>query len=81
MASSKVLALYMASTGESFSWAISSDGSTLVTSPMRIFVFSGTSKPASLAMVWALWPTILALTEPLMMTVFLTLSSSAPLRK
>ena len=81
MASSNVLALYMPRTGESFSWAISSEGSTLVTSPMRILVFSGTSTPAIWAMVWALWPTILALTEPLMMTVLRTLSSSAPLRK
>ena len=37
--------------------------------------------PASSAMWNALWPTILALTEPLMMTVARTLSSSAPLRK
>ncbi len=46
-ASSKSFAWYIASTGESFSCANSSESSTLSTSPMRIFVSSGTSTPAS----------------------------------
>ena len=46
MASSKVLALYMASTGDSFSWAKGSEGSTLSTSPMRILVAGSTVTPA-----------------------------------
>ena len=50
-ASSKSVALYMASTGLSFSWANGSEMSVDSTSPINIFVFSGTSTPASLAMV------------------------------
>ena len=79
-ASSNVAARYMASTGESFSCANSSAGSTLSTSPMRIFV-PGTSTPAISAMVQALWPTMRALSEPLMRMVLRTRSVSSPLRK
>ena len=50
-ACSKVSALYMASTGDSFSWAKGSEMSVEVTSPINIFVFSGTFTPASLAIV------------------------------
>ena len=80
-ASSNVAARYMASTGESFSCANSSAGSTLSTSPMRIFVPAGTSTPAISAMVQALWPTMRALSEPLMRMVLRTRSVSSPLRK
>ena len=71
-ASSKSFAWYIASTGESFSCANSSESSTLSTSPMRIFVSSGTSTPASAAMVCALWPTIFAFNAPLIKIVWRT---------
>ena len=80
-ACSKVSALYMASTGESFSWAKGSEMSVEVTSPISIFVFSGTSTPAIWAILYALWPTIFAFTPPLMITVLPTFSISSPLRK
>ena len=44
----------------------------LSTSPMRIFVSSGTSTPASAAMVCALWPTIFAFSAPLIKIVWRT---------
>ena len=53
-ASWKVLARYMASTGESFSWAKGSETSTLSTSPMRILVAAGTATPAISAIFGAL---------------------------
>ena len=46
-------ALYIASTGDSFSCVNSSDKSTLSTSPISIFVVAGTSTPAKLAIVAA----------------------------
>jgi hypothetical protein len=76
-ASPKSLARYMAKTGESFSWASSSPGSTRTTSPTRIFVAAGTSKPARAATAAAGWPTIRALTAPFMMMVLRILASSA----
>ena len=76
-ASAKSFARYMARTGESFSWANSSEGSTLVTSPMRTFVSSGTSKPASAAIRAAGWPTIFALSAPLMRMVLRVFSVSS----
>ena len=66
----------MASTGDSFSWANSSEISTLSTSPIRILVLSGTVTPASWAILKADWPTILAFRAPLMMMVLRTLFSS-----
>ena len=48
---------------------------------MSIFAPSGTFTPASEAIVKALCPTIFAFSEPFMMIVFLTFSSSPPLRK
>ena len=48
---------------------------------MRIFVSSGTSKPAIFAMAAGRWPTIFALSAPLMSIVARILSASALLRK
>ena len=76
-ASAKSLARYIARTGESFSCANSSESSTLSTSPMRTFVSSGTSKPASFAMVTGFCPTIFALSAPLMRIVLRVFSVSA----
>ena len=73
-ASSKLDALYIAKTGESFSCANSSDKSTLSTSPINIFVFSATSTPANCAIVCADCPTILAFNAPFIIIVFLTFS-------
>ena len=76
-ASSNEFALYIASTGDSFSWANSSDKSTLSTSPINIFVFSGTSTPANSAILWAFWPTIFEFKAPFIIIVFLTFSVSS----
>ena len=73
-ASSKLVDLYIAKTGDSFSCANSSDKSTLSTSPINIFVFSGTSISANFAIVCADCPTIFALRAPFIMIVFLTFS-------
>ena len=80
-ASAKLFALYMARTGESFSWAKGSEISVLSTSPIRIFVFTGTFTPAISAILYALCPTIFAFTPPLMMTVAPTFRISSPFRK
>ena len=50
-ASSNVAALYIASTGDNFSCANSSEISTDSTSPIKILVSSGTSTPASCAIL------------------------------
>ena len=71
-ASSKLFALYIASTGDNFSCANSSDKSTLSTSPIKIFVFSGTSTYANFAIVCADCPTIFAFNDPFIIIVFLT---------
>ena len=81
-ASSKVFALYIPSTGDSFSCANSSDMSTDSTSPIRILVSSGTLTPAIFAISYADLPGILLFRAPLMMMVLRTLSNSSPfLRK
>lgn len=61
---SKSSALYNARTGDSFSWANGSDRSTEVTSPIRIFVPSGTLTPAISAILQAGCPTIFGETVP-----------------
>ena len=81
IASSKLFALYIAKTGDNFSCANSSVNSTLSTSPIKIFVFSGTSIPAKAAIVWAFWPTILAFNAPFIIMVFLTFSVSSGFNK
>ena len=80
-ASSKLEALYIANTGDSFSCANSSDSSTLSTSPTSIFIFSSTSTPASFAIVYADCPTILAFNAPFIIIVFLTFSVSSAFSK
>ena len=80
-ASSKSFDLYMPRIVVSFSWPNASALSVEVASPMRIFVSSGTSKPAILAMVTGRCPTIFALSAPLMSIVRRTLSASALSRK
>ncbi len=76
-----IFALYMASTGESFSCANSSLISTDSTSPIRILVSAGTVTPAISAIVAAFCPTILAFSAPLIRIVFLTFSISSFFRK
>ena len=71
----------MASTGDSFSCANGSLISTDETSPTSMRALSGTSNPQSCAILGALCPTILALTEPLMSIVARTLSVCSALRK
>ena len=75
------LALYMASTGESFSCANSSESSTDSTSPISTLADFGTFTPESSAILYAVWPTILALSEPFMMMVLRTLSISSSFKK
>ena len=77
IASSKSFALYIAKTGDNFSWANSSSISTDSTSPINIFVLYGTSTPAKAAIVWAFCPTILAFNAPFIIIVFLTFSVSS----
>ena len=76
-AASKSLALYIASTGESFSWAKASSISTDSTSPIKTLVSTGTSKPASFAIVQAVCPTILEFNPPFTKIIFLIFSVSS----
>ena len=49
--------------------------------PGTVLVFSGTETPARVAMVCALWPTIFALSAPLMRMVLRTFSISSGLSR
>ncbi len=71
-ASSKVLTLYMANTGDNFSCEKGSPNSTDVTSPIKIFVASSTFIPAIAAISTALCPTIFEFNLPsITMTFFI----------
>lgn len=75
-ASTKSPARYIASVGDSFSWAKASAADTSLTSPISTLVAGGTSMPAISAILAALWPTMAALRPPSCRITLRTASAS-----